>query len=266
MMDTALIGHDAQPKHVVPLPASAIPGAEEKRPFIQRLFTRIAPRYDWFNRLASCGLDQRWRRQALARGEVQPGQRILDVCAGTGDLAILCAQRQRQSLKADRRDGQGIVVGVDMTQAMLLHAQAKQRARQLAIHWMQGDAEALPFSSGTFDRVVIGFSTRNLSDLTAGLREMVRVLRPKGRLIILETGYPANPIVRLGYRIFLFTVARAIGFLLTGRVWPFTYLARSVRQFLTPEQFMDRLRSVGTEVQYVPLSKGLASLYLAVKR
>ena len=159
-----------------------------------------------------------------------------------------------------------MVIGLDMNREMLSCAQAKQRAKRIAIYWMQGDAEALPFSSGTFDRVIIGFSTRNLSDLTAGLREMVRVLKPKGRLIILETGYPANPVVRLGYRMFLFTVARAIGFLLTGRVWPFTYLARSVRQFLTPEQLVSRLRDVGTEVQYVPLSNGLASLYLAVKR
>ena len=93
--------------------------AQEKRPFIQRLFTRIAPRYDWFNRLASCGLDRGWRRQAVAQGDIGPGQRVLDVCAGTGDLALLCARRQR---------GQGAVVGVDLNRAMLTRAQRKQRA------------------------------------------------------------------------------------------------------------------------------------------
>ncbi len=227
-----------------------------KRSFVRRLFTDLAPRYDWFNRLASFGLDQGWRREALRRGGVAPGQRVLDVCAGTGDLAILCARWQA---------GRGTVIGVDFTRDMLRQAQRKQRAHGLAIDWCQGDAEALPFATGSFDRVVIGFSTRNLGDLTAGLREMVRVLRPNGRLIILETGYPSNPVLRFGYLAFLFTIARAIGFILTGRVWPFTYLARSVRQFLTPEQFRERLRSIQTTVEYVPLANGLASLYLATK-
>jgi demethylmenaquinone methyltransferase/2-methoxy-6-polyprenyl-1,4-benzoquinol methylase len=229
---------------------------EEKRVFIQRLFTDIAPRYDWFNRLASCGLDRRWRAHAVQRGEVTPGQRVLDVCSGTGDLAMLAAASQR---------GTGAVVGIDMNPQMLAYARRKQRARGLAIAWLQADAERLPFPDGSFDRVVIGFSTRNLSDLTGGLREMVRVLRPAGRLIVLETGYPRHRLLRLGYQAFLLTAVRGIGWLLTGRVWPFTYLARSVRGFLTPAQVVERLQSLSTQVQYVPLSWGLASLYLATK-
>ena len=232
-------------------------GVDEKRTLVQRLFTHIAPQYDWFNRIASCGLDQGWRKNALTLGGIQPRQRILDVCTGTGDLAILCAKRQR---------GQGVVIGVDMNSGMLSRARRKQRSQELAVDWLQGDAEALPFASGSFDRVVIGFSTRNLSDLTNGLREMVRVLKPQGRLILLETGFPSHPVVRFGYQAFLFTFARGIGWLLTGKLWPFTYLARSVREFLTPQQVVERLRSVQTTVEYVPLSCGLASLYLAIKR
>ncbi|MBI3321985.1 MAG: ubiquinone/menaquinone biosynthesis methyltransferase [Candidatus Omnitrophica bacterium] len=228
----------------------------EKRVVVQRLFSHIAPRYDWFNRLASFGLDQRWRKQAIALGEIKPGQRILDVCAGTGDLALLCARRLC---------GQGLIIGIDRNRDMLVRAGWKQRARRFAMTWFQADAEALPFASGTFDRVLVGFSTRNLSHLMKGLREMVRVLRPQGRLIILETGYPSDPLLRFGYQLFLLTVARAIGFFLTGRVWPFTYLARSVRQFLTPEQMVERLQHCATQVQYVPLSNGLASVYLAIK-
>ena len=94
---------------------------------------------------------------------------------------------------------------------------------------------------------------------------MVRVLRPEGQLLILETGYPSNPVVRFGYQLFLFTIARLIGLLLTGRVWPFTYLARSVKQFLTPAQMVERLQQLQTQVEYVPLSYGLASLYIATK-
>ncbi|MBI3011459.1 MAG: ubiquinone/menaquinone biosynthesis methyltransferase [Candidatus Omnitrophica bacterium] len=233
---------------------SASVAAREKRPFVQRLFTAIAPRYDWFNRLASCGLDQRWRKEAVVRGGIQPGQRILDVCAGTGDLSFLCANRQR---------GDGTVVGVDLNREMLRYARRKQRSKRSVISWCQGDAEQLPFADGTFDRVIIGFSTRNLTDLTGGLREMARVLRPEGRLIVLETGYPTSPVVRFGYLVFLSTVARLIGFVLTGRIWPFTYLARSVQRFLTPRQFIERLQSVSAQVDYVPLSYGLANLYVA---
>jgi len=143
-----------------------LPPIQEKRSFVQRLFTNIAPRYDWFNRLASCGIDQRWRRQAVRRGGIEPGQQVLDVCAGTGDLAMLCATRQQ---------GAGQVVGIDMNPEMLAVGRRKQRARRLAIAWCQGDAERLPFASGSFDRVLIGFSTRNLSDLKEGLQEAYQI-------------------------------------------------------------------------------------------
>ena len=242
---------------VPPVVSSNAAGKDDKRRLVQRLFTHIAPRYDWFNRLASLGLDQRWRKEVVRRGGIEGRLRVLDVCAGTGDLACLCARRQGDT---------GLVVAVDFNAAMLARAREKQRARGLHVEWLQGDAQALPFAEGRFDRVVIGFSTRNLSDLTIGLREMVRVLRPGGQLLILETGRPANPVVRAGYLLFLFTVARTIGFLLTGRCWPFTYLARSVQGFLTPRQFVERLQSVGMDAGYVPLSNGLASLYLAVKK
>ena len=231
--------------------------SDDKRAFVQRLFTSIAPRYDWFNRLVSFGLDQRWRTVALRRGQVDPGTDVLDVCAGTGDLAMLCAERQH---------GSGSTIGMDLNLAMLQRAHSKSAACHRQVAWIQGDAELLPFATGTFDRVTIGFSTRNLSDLAVGLGEMVRVLRPHGRLVILETGRPSNPLVWVGYLCFLFTVARVIGVLLTGRWWPFTYLARSVRHFLTPAQMLEQLRSVQTEPEYVPLTWGLASLYVAVKR
>ena len=227
-----------------------------KRPFVQQLFTRIAPRYDSFNRLASFGLDQHWRKRVVKRAALQPAHRVLDLCCGTGDLAILCATAPYPPRQ---------VVGVDMTLAMLERAHAKQQAQKLPISWMQGDAEALPFPTDTFDRITIGFSTRNLSHLNEGLREMVRVLRPGGKLFILETGYPSNSVLRALYQGFLFTGARTIGWLLTGDCWPFTYLARSVRQFLTPIEMTERLHSAGTEVKYVPLSMGLASLYCATK-
>jgi len=228
----------------------------EKRLFIHRLFTAIAPRYDRFNRLASLGLDQHWRGRAIAESGLTGGMAVLDVCTGTGDLALLCAQQT---------NGNGVVVGLDFNEAMLRSAAHKQQAKRLQITWLQGDAEALPFGSSRFDRVVIGFSTRNLSDLHTGLCEMVRVLKPTGELVVLETGRPSNHVVRIGYLAFLATVARLIGWALTGRWWPFTYLARSVKGFLPPDEVVALLNACGTPAHYVPLSCGLASLYLASK-
>lgn len=237
---------------VLPAPAAALP----KRVFVHRLFTAIAPRYDWFNRLVSFGMDRDWRRRAVALGGIAEGMRVLDVCAGTGDLSVLCAQRV---------GAQGLVVGLDFTEAMLRRAAQKSAARRLPVFWLQGDAQQLPFPPGSFDRVTIGFSTRNLSDLREGLSGMVRALKPGGQLAILETGRPSNPALRLGYLSFLFTVAPLIGVLLTGRVWPFTYLARSVKRFLTPAEVVTLLESCGTQARHIPLSGGLASLYLAAK-
>jgi len=248
---------DKQKQTRVLIPKQGSLSPDEKRPFIQRLFTSIAPRYDWFNRLASLGLDQIWRKQLIRRGGIRPGMLILDLCAGTGDLSLLCAQRQSDF---------GMVIGADLNRAMLSIGKKKAIDRGLDVQWLQTDAQTLPFADDTFDRVIISFSTRNLTDLGEGLQEMVRVLQPEGQLLILETGRPKNPVLRMGYQLFLFTVVRLIGLLLTGRIWPFTYLARSVKGFITPEQFLVRLRACRTNVYYLPLSYGLASLYLAIKR
>jgi len=224
--------------------------------FIHRLFSEIAPRYDWFNRIASMGLDQRWRRQAVAASGASQGMDVLDVCTGTGDLALLCATHTQRD---------GMVVGVDFNHTMLQAALRKQQAAGLNIHWLLADAQSLPFRSESFDRIFIGFSTRNLSNLAGGLREMCRLLKANGRLIVLETGRPSNRLVRIGHLLFLFTVARVIGWLLTGRLWPFTYLARSVKGFVTPTELVALLNACGTRACYLPLSGGLASLYIAEK-
>lgn len=229
---------------------------DSKQLFIHRLFTTIAPRYDWFNRLASLGMDRGWRRLAIKAGALAQGMDVLDVCTGTGDLAFLCA---------DQLNGTGWIVGLDFNETMLRYAVEKRSTRPRAIAWLRGDAQALPFPSGRFDRVLIGFSTRNLSDLKAGICEMCRVLKPRGRLVVLETGRPSNPLVLAGYLVFLATAARLIGVLLTGRLWPFTYLATSVKQFLVPSEFVALLNACGLAATYRPLAFGLASLYIAEK-
>lgn len=273
---------------VVPNGAPSGEWQASKRKLVQELFGAIAPRYDRFNRVASMGLDRGWRRNTIQQAAITPDMRVLDVCTGTGDLAFL----------ASRQTGaRGLVVGVDFTWPMLQGA--AQRSRQYAqnvavggmsphagrdhqrgrgrfrgapqtqagtrVEWLQADALALPFGDGTFDRIVMGFSTRNLADLSAGMRELLRVLKPQGQLWILETGWPSNPLLRVAYWIFLATVARGIGWIITGKLWPFTYFARSVRGFLTPAAFADLVRGCEAQVRHQPLSGGLASLYQITK-
>jgi len=236
------------------LPAGVSP--TEKRQFVRRLFSTIAPRYDWFNRLASGGLARRWRIRTITEAKLEPGMRVLDVCTGTGDLVFLAAPKVGST---------GHVVGLDFTWPMLARAVSKTSRDERHIAWLQGDAQQLPFRHATFDRVLIGFSTRNLSDLRQGLTDMLRIVKDEGQLLVLETGRPAHPVLRVGYWIFLRTVARFVGWALTGRAWPFTYLARSAQGFLTPAQMIALLTSCGATARYVPLSGGLASLYVVRK-
>ena len=237
---------------------------EDKRTFVHRLFSTIANRYDLFNALSSLSMDRRWRQVAVEAAQVGSGARVLDLCTGTGDLALACAARRREAPGAGADDGG--IVGIDLCEPMLRVAQEKARKRGAAITWLFGDAQGLPFRDGTFGRVLIGFSTRNLSNLTLGLREMHRVLGPQGRLVILETGKPADPLVRAGYFLYLRTVVVLIGFLLFFKTWPFVYLQRSIARFWEPHEFARVLREVGfTQVTYRPLGGGIAALYVAVK-
>src|SRR6185312_5382246 len=140
---------------------------------VRRLFDRIAPVYDAMNRIMTVGLDRSWRRLTV-EAVVQPGDRVLDACCGTGDLAI-----------AAEREG-GIVTGLDFSPAMLERARRKSGT----VTWVEGDVLALPFPDGSFDAATVGFGVRNVADLEAGVAELARVLRPGGRLAILEITHP----------------------------------------------------------------------------
>src|SRR3954469_19054601 len=141
---------------------------------IRSMFDRIAPVYDVMNRVMTAGLDVRWRR-FTAEAAVQPGDRVLDAACGTGDLAI-----------ADLKRGATKVTGLDFSERMLERA----RRKDARIEWVQGDLLALPFADATFDAATVGFGVRNVADLAASLRELRRVLRPGGRVVILEIAHP----------------------------------------------------------------------------
>jgi demethylmenaquinone methyltransferase/2-methoxy-6-polyprenyl-1,4-benzoquinol methylase len=184
---------------------------------VRTMFDRIAPVYDVMNHVMTVGLDRRWRRLTV-EAVVQPGSRVLDACCGTGDLAI-----------AAEREG-GIVTGLDFSGEMLVRARRKSNT----IEWVQGDMLALPYTDGSFDAATVGFGVRNVADLRAGLLELRRVLRPGGRLAILEITQPRGALKPF----FSLWFDRIVPLL--GRVLPggkaYTYLPASVRRFPGAEE------------------------------
>jgi demethylmenaquinone methyltransferase/2-methoxy-6-polyprenyl-1,4-benzoquinol methylase len=208
------------------------------------MFDRIAPVYDVMNRVFTMGLDGRWRRLAAASA-VRPGDRVLDAACGTGDLAL-----------ADRKAG-GEVTGLDFSERMLERARRKSDQ----IEWVQGDVLALPFDDAAFDAATIGFGIRNVDDLDAGLRELARVVRPGGRLAVLEITRPRG-VLRPFFRLWFDVLIPLAGKVLPGGA-AYSYLPASVRRFPGPDDLADALRRAGfADVSYRLLAGGIVSLHV----
>jgi demethylmenaquinone methyltransferase/2-methoxy-6-polyprenyl-1,4-benzoquinol methylase len=213
---------------------------------VRAMFDRIAPVYDAMNRVMTAGLDGRWRRET-ASAVVRPGDRVLDSCCGTGDLAVACA-----------RAG-GAVTGLDFSERMLERARRKSGQ----IDWVQGDALALPFEDDSFDAATVGFGVRNLEDLDGGLAELARVLRPGGRLGVLEITRPQG-FLQPFYNVWFGTVVPVLGKLLPGGS-AYTYLPASVKRFPGPEDLARFLREAGfSEVRYRLFAGGIVALHIGV--
>jgi demethylmenaquinone methyltransferase / 2-methoxy-6-polyprenyl-1,4-benzoquinol methylase len=213
---------------------------------VRGMFDRIAPVYDVMNRAMTMGLDRRWRRLAV-RESVRPGDRVLDACCGTGDLAL-----------AARDAGAGEVVGADFSEPML------ERARRKGpdLEWVRGDLLALPFADGSFDVATCGFGIRNVEDLEAGLSELARVLRPGGRLAVLEITRPTG-LLRLFFRLWFDVLIPLAGKILPGGK-AYTYLPASVRRFPGPDDLAALFRQAGFEdVSYRLLAGGIVALHVA---
>jgi demethylmenaquinone methyltransferase/2-methoxy-6-polyprenyl-1,4-benzoquinol methylase len=209
------------------------------------MFDRIAPVYDAMNRVMTVGLDQSWRA-ATVRETVRPGDRVLDACCGTGDLAV-----------AAHAAGAGSVVGLDFSNAMLERARVK--APELT--FIQGDVLALPFQDASFDVAVVGFGIRNVADLEVGLRELRRVLRPGGRLGILEITTPRGVLAPF-YRVWFDTVVPLLGKVLPGGE-AYTYLPASVRRFPVPEDLAALFAANGfAKVRYKTFAGGIVALHV----
>lgn len=210
---------------------------------VRRMFDRIAPVYDSMNRLMTAGLDRRWRRET-ATAVVRPGDRVLDVCCGTGDLALAAA------------DAGGRVTGLDFSEPMLERA----RSKSTEIEWLEGDALSLPFSEGSFDAVTIGFGLRNLANVERGVEELRRVLRPGGRLAILEITRPKG-LAAPFYRLWFDGVIPLAGKVLPGGS-AYSYLPASVRRFPAPEGLAKLLDEAGfDEIRWRLFAGGIVALH-----
>jgi demethylmenaquinone methyltransferase/2-methoxy-6-polyprenyl-1,4-benzoquinol methylase len=212
---------------------------------VRRMFDRIAPVYDVMNHVMTAGLDRRWRR-LTAQSVVRPGDAVLDACCGTGDLAVAAA-----------RAG-GRVTGLDFSAAML------ERARRKApeLEWLEGDLLALPFGDASFDAATVGFGVRNVEDLPRAIAELRRVLRPGGRLGVLEITRPRGLLAPF-YKLWFDGVVPLLGKLLPGGS-AYTYLPASVRRFPGPEELRELIDAAGFRGTQVRLfAGGIVALHTA---
>jgi demethylmenaquinone methyltransferase / 2-methoxy-6-polyprenyl-1,4-benzoquinol methylase len=225
---------------------------------VNRMFDRVASRYDALNSVMTAGLHHRWRGRAADRAELRAGDSALDVCCGTGDLALELAARVAPG---------GSVVGCDFSEPMLDLAREKASGRAVdGLRFEWADALDLPYDAGRFDAVTVGFGVRNLADLDRGLRELARVLRPGGRLVILEITQPARPPLSTFFSLWFDRVVPLLGSL-SEESEAYSYLPESVRSFPPPQRLAGMMDAVGLErIRWTILAGGIIAIHSGIRR
>lgn len=225
---------------------------------VRQMFSSIATRYDVTNEVLSFGIHRLWRRVAVRRSGAKEGDRVLDCASGTGDLALVFKRKVGTS---------GRVVGTDFCPEMLENAPAKAAQAGLEVEFQVADAMALPFADDSFDVASISFGIRNVDDPVKCLKEMARVVRPGGRVVVLEFGQP-NGFFGALFRFYSKTVMPAVGGLLTGNRAAYEYLPRTSAAFPAGERFLDLMDQSGAyaERSAHPLTFGTAYVYVGTVR
>jgi demethylmenaquinone methyltransferase/2-methoxy-6-polyprenyl-1,4-benzoquinol methylase len=220
------------------------------------MFDRIAGFYDVMNSVMTAGLHHGWRRRAVDLARVGPGDRVLDVATGTGDLALELARRVAPG---------GAVIASDFSQEMLAHARRKATDTPVPVTFEWANAMALPYGDGEFAAATVGFGARNFSDLDQGLREMARVVRPGGTVVVLEITTPTRPPLSTFYRLWFDRVVPVIG-KLAGDPQAYEYLPNSVKRFPDPRALAARMDACGLDVRYILTAGGIIALHAGTKR
>ncbi|HET7591061.1 MAG TPA: bifunctional demethylmenaquinone methyltransferase/2-methoxy-6-polyprenyl-1,4-benzoquinol methylase UbiE [Solirubrobacterales bacterium] len=224
---------------------------------VNRMFDRVASRYDALNSVMTAGLHHRWRQQAAARTGLKPEDSALDVCCGTGDFALELAGLVTPG---------GHVVGCDFSEPMLDLAREKAAERAVSgIRFEWADALELPYDGERFDAVTVGFGVRNLADLDRGLREMARVLKPGGRAVILEITQPERPPLSLFFSLWFDRIVPLLGSL-SSNPEAYSYLPESVRSFPSPRGLAAKMDDAGFKaIRYTVLAGGIIAIHSGVR-
>lgn len=229
-----------------------------KKEGIRRLFNSIASDYDRLNHILSLNIDKGWRRKAVKEiADRDSPVKVLDVACGTGDFTIEIAKKVSAGSE---------VIGVDISEGMMEIGKEKMLKAGVTAEMTVADCEALPYDQNTFDRIAVGFGVRNFEHLDLGLREMCRVLKPDGKLVILELSLPSNRLVRGCYMLYFQKILPMVGGFLSGDRGAYEYLRTSVLRFPAPDKFIEMLKSAGFEqVEHKPLTFGICRMYVCHK-
>ena len=229
-----------------------------KKEGIRRLFNNIAPEYDRLNHILSLNIDKGWRRKAVNEiVDTNLPLSILDVACGTGDFTIGIAKKASKGSK---------ILGIDISEGMMAVGRDKIRKAGVDAVMEVADCEALPYEDNAFDRISVGFGVRNFEHIELGLAEMFRVLKPSGKLIILELSIPTNAVIRWCYKLYFFKILPAIGGLISGDRGAYEYLPASVLRFPAPDKFISMMKDAGfNKIKHSAFTLGICRMYVGLK-
>ncbi len=229
-----------------------------KKEGIRRLFDNIAPDYDRLNHILSLNIDKRWRKKAVRQiADEERPMKVLDVACGTADFTIEIARKVAPGSE---------VIGVDISEGMMAVGKEKISKAGVAAELSVADCEALPYNENSFDRISVGFGVRNFEHLDIGLKEMFRVLKPEGKLVILELSVPSNAFIRWCYKLYFLKILPAVGGLISGDRGAYEYLPASVLRFPAPDKFIQMMKSAGFDtVEHTAFTFGICRMYVGKK-